>query len=1196
MSRFTYFVALFLAILAVVSGAATRRGSVIPNAGGVAIAGDASVAFVSTTSTTSSSVYTVSLPVSSSSRTAVFFQSTISMQIYYLAASASVSPQMVWVLDNQNAQLKSLTYTPNAFYNTTTLVYDFGIANLDLIDGLYYQASTNLLFFSFYDHFGGATYDYIGYLNPYSANPSVTTIYTTNLQASLAGIAINSQYLYYASVTSAMGGSIAAIYRVPLATGGLNPTTVRGVNATAIYTTTNSDLTSAMAGDIIYPSAMQFSPDGSVLYMTDIGDQSVQAPSTPHCVYALTDIFYFTPANPLNLSIVYQYIGLQTEVQQSFALAPDSSFLYFAATGSQNGLYYVNTPNSTFVDTLPGPALGLSAAPTAGGAAAVSSSAAAVSSSARAVSSSASPSSSPSVSSSPRVSSSASPSSSPSVSSSPAAVSSSAAAVSSSPAAVSSSAAAVSSSAAAVSSSAARVSSSAVGSSSAPAVSSSAAAVSSSAIAATSAGTPPISVPIPAGTITAGPTASFSDNNDALSCLTSNANATVGFAASNGGDIYIFSLTTVPSTLTYSFVAGTGSSGSSFLACQSNPTGTFLYLLDTRQSLFLRYNPLTPTVAPVTISSFPDEVIGSLTALTIDFTLNRAYIGTRQSTLLYVVSITTLGQTQSALDNGNPLTSDCLTLFLSADRTLLYYGFPAPAQGSAGGIRALTVANVNNGNTGAYTTILSNVNIIYPDSIYVNGTGLGQTLYFKDGGAYHAQAGPTQTSTQTISSINLVGTRVLTTIYSVQNINLPSGLIPAPASPFYQLAYTTPTNVNFITVVNTTAAATGGVAVSSSAAGVSSSAAAAVSSSAAAVSSSAARVSSSAAAVSSSAASVSSSPAAVSSSAAPVSSSAAAVSSSAAPAVSSSAARVSSSAVGSSSAPAVSSSAAAVSSSAAAVSSSAAAVSSSAARVSSSAAGSSSAAAVSSSAAAVSSSAAAVSSSAARASSSSAVSVSSTSGTRVVGDPMFVGFLRQRFQVHGMDGVVYNILSQASVSINALFVFLESGNCPIVDGEALTNCWSHPGSYFGSLALQTAAGDKLEIVSGAATSGFGAIRFDGEDVKVTKGVEGTGAKLSFTVLSSHSVAVTIDNYRLVVENSDMFVNLVSIEVLDWQQLASVDQPHGLLGQTWKPPRKARAGQVVAVKDVAEGDVDDYVITSDTLFGTEFVYNKFAKSQ
>ena len=129
---------------------------------------------------------------------------------------------------------------------------------------------------------------------------------------------------------------------------------------------------------------------------------------------------------------------------------------------------------------------------------------------------------------------------------------------------------------------------------------------------------------------------------------------------------------------------------------------------------------------------------------------------------------------------------------------------------------------------------------------------------------------------------------------------------------------------------------------------------------------------------------------------------------------------------------------------------------------------------------------------------------SSSTGGRAVGDPVFVGFLGQVYQVHGMDGAVYCLLSQASVSINALFVFLESGACPVVNGVAGTNCWSHPDSYFASLAQQTAQGDQLEVIVGPATAGFRAVRFDGEAVMAVEGVEGACANLSFHITSSLS--------------------------------------------------------------------------------------------
>ena len=211
----------------------------------------------------------------------------------------------------------------------------------------------------------------------------------------------------------------------------------------------------------------------------------------------------------------------------------------------------------------------------------------------------------------------------------------------------------------------------------------------------------------------------------------------------------------------------------------------------------------------------------------------------------------------------------------------------------------------------------------------------------------------------------------------------------------------------------------------------------------------------------------------------------------------------------------------------------------------------------------------------------------------MIGDPLFQGFLGQRYQVHGLDGAVYAVLSQASVSINARFVFLDSGVCPVLEGVTLSNCWSHPGSYFGELAIQTEAGDQLELVAGPAALGFSEVRLQQQSVSLSRGSTLTGRMLNVTVLSSHSLSITVDNYRLLVDNSDRFVNLLSVEVLNWHRLVAVDQPHGLLGQTWQPLRRERRGDgVLSAAQVTEGSVDDYTIAGDQLLGTDFLFNKF----
>ena len=193
------------------------------------------------------------------------------------------------------------------------------------------------------------------------------------------------------------------------------------------------------------------------------------------------------------------------------------------------------------------------------------------------------------------------------------------------------------------------------------------------------------------------------------------------------------------------------------------------------------------------------------------------------------------------------------------------------------------------------------------------------------------------------------------------------------------------------------------------------------------------------------------------------------------------------------------------------------------------------------------------------------------------GDPSFTGFRGQAYQVHGMADTVYNVITDKQLQLNALFVFLTQGACPTVNGQTLTNCWSHPGSYFGALALRTAEGDRLLITAGPAATGFSLTL---NDAPLTSSTSLPG--LSISLLNSHQLTVQAGVYRLSIENSDAFLNLAQAEVLDWQALKRSVQSHGLLGQTWE----SRKGAI-------EGDVDDYAEADNDLFGTRFLHNKFA---
>ena len=230
-------------------------------------------------------------------------------------------------------------------------------------------------------------------------------------------------------------------------------------------------------------------------------------------------------------------------------------------------------------------------------------------------------------------------------------------------------------------------------------------------------------------------------------------------------------------------------------------------------------------------------------------------------------------------------------------------------------------------------------------------------------------------------------------------------------------------------------------------------------------------------------------------------------------------------------------------------------------------------------------------------------------GGSAVGDPLFSGFQGQSYQVHGIDGAVYNVLSQRSLSINGRFVFLDRGDCPVLSTgvQLLTNCWSHAGSYFGALSFRTADGDRVVIEAGAARHGLAAITVNGRSVDLAVAaahhapLAGTTAALSVTVLDSHSVVVACGNYELRVDNSDRFLNLASVRVADWARLVGEDQPHGLLGQTWTASSKRSSVRArlagrssVSASDVLEGDVDEYVIASDDLLDADFPYSRFVR--
>jgi len=204
-----------------------------------------------------------------------------------------------------------------------------------------------------------------------------------------------------------------------------------------------------------------------------------------------------------------------------------------------------------------------------------------------------------------------------------------------------------------------------------------------------------------------------------------------------------------------------------------------------------------------------------------------------------------------------------------------------------------------------------------------------------------------------------------------------------------------------------------------------------------------------------------------------------------------------------------------------------------------------------------------------------------SSGGFVVGDPQFVGLRGQSFQVHGVSGEVYNIVSDADLQYNSRFVFLSSGECPVVNGKKQKGCWSHPGSYLGELGLKTRAGDKIHLMTGPAAEGFAMIEVNGHPLEVGETILLADDLGSVSHNTTHLASVQIGVWHFDFENSDRFLNQ-RVHVSDVRSLRS----HGLLGQTWNEKTYPNAIKFI------QGQVDDYVIRDNDIYGDNFVYNTF----
>jgi len=206
----------------------------------------------------------------------------------------------------------------------------------------------------------------------------------------------------------------------------------------------------------------------------------------------------------------------------------------------------------------------------------------------------------------------------------------------------------------------------------------------------------------------------------------------------------------------------------------------------------------------------------------------------------------------------------------------------------------------------------------------------------------------------------------------------------------------------------------------------------------------------------------------------------------------------------------------------------------------------------------------------------------------IVGDPQFIGLRGQKYQIHGIDGAVYNLISDATMQFNARFVFLGEGRCPTI-GEThsaispLSNCFSHSGSYIGELGFQQVVGKEVSTIfikAGPASTGFSSVKFNGKELQT--GQINSIETFSLNYTTSHTIKVQTSLFSFEFDNSDNFIN----QRFSPNVRLSTLNAHGLIGQT------SRVAVNPGAIPYIEGEVDDYVIVSDNILGNDCMYNRF----
>ena len=228
--------------------------------------------------------------------------------------------------------------------------------------------------------------------------------------------------------------------------------------------------------------------------------------------------------------------------------------------------------------------------------------------------------------------------------------------------------------------------------------------------------------------------------------------------------------------------------------------------------------------------------------------------------------------------------------------------------------------------------------------------------------------------------------------------------------------------------------------------------------------------------------------------------------------------------------------------------------------------------------------------------------------TSVLGDPSFVGFHGQSFQVHGIPNRYFNLLSTSSVQFNALFTMLVDGqsmsagamkaarvsrqlSAAKLSKESsstyplpLTTAYSHEGTFLAVMALKL-AGVAVYAAAGPYTQGFKTVTIAGSAVAVSSAAVEVAAGMYVTLQTPHILTIDTPAVSFTLANADHFFN---IEQATLHQHYTADaQMDGLLGQTANEQWKVESS--TAFK---QHMVYDYLLADMDGFSDDFVSNLY----